>query len=69
LNYFLYYKIQTHLNKYNMDHDTPKNRKGKNGAKKDQKQKGQQDHRMGTSKFVRMKEAIMENKSHKNCST
>ena len=52
-----------------MDHDTPKNRKGKNGAKKDQKQKGQQDHRMGTSKFVRMKEAIMENKSHKNRST
>ena len=52
-----------------MDHDTPQNRKGKNGAKKDQKQKGQQDHRMGTSKHIRMKEAIMENKSHKNCST
>lgn len=53
-----------------MDHDTPKNRKGKNGGKKDQKQKGQQEHRMGSSKFVRIKEANMENNPHKkNCST
>ena len=47
----------------------PKNRKGKYGVKKDQKQKGQQEHRLGSSKGVRIKEGIMENKSHKNGST
>ena len=49
-----------------MDYDTPKSRKGKHGSKKDQKKKGQQEHRLGSSKGVRIKEGIMENKSHKN---
>mgnify|MGYP005998077089 CR=1 FL=1 len=48
-----------------MDYDTPKSRKGKHGSKKDQKKKGQQEHRLGSSKGVRIKEGIMEKKSHK----
>jgi len=43
-------------NKPNMDHATPKTRKGQNGRKKDQKQKGAQEHRLGNSKFARMME-------------
>ena len=39
-----------------MDHATPKTRKGQNGRKKDQKQKGAQEHRLGNSKFARMME-------------
>jgi len=49
-----------------MDYDTPKNRKGKHGGKKDQKQKGQQEHRLGSSKYIRLKESIIENKLNNN---
>ena len=45
--------------------DTPKNRKGANGKKKDQRQKGSQEHRLGNSKYVRQKEAIMQNNKSK----
>jgi hypothetical protein len=44
------------------DHDTPKVRKGIDGLKKDQKHKGRQEHRLGNSKFARLKEAIILNK-------
>ena len=49
-----------------MDNDTPKNRKGKYGKKKDQSQKGNQEHRLGNSKWVRLKENMLEKISHKN---
>ena len=39
-----------------MDHATPKTRKGQDGKKKDQKQKGAQEHRLGNSKYARLKE-------------
>jgi hypothetical protein len=39
-----------------MDHQIPKTRKGFDGKKKDQSQKGGQEHRLGNSKFVRMME-------------
>jgi hypothetical protein len=39
-----------------MDHATPQTRKGQDGKKKDQKQKGAQEHRLGNSKFIRIME-------------
>lgn len=42
--------------------DTPKVRKGVNGQKKDQKHKGGQEHRLGNSKYIRLKETMMSNK-------
>jgi hypothetical protein len=45
-----------------MDHATPKTRKGQDGKKKDQKQKGAQEHRLGNSKFVRTMEERMAKK-------
>jgi hypothetical protein len=45
--------------------DTPKTRKGSNGKKKDQRQKGSQEHRLGNSKYVRQKEAMMQNNKTK----
>ena len=50
-----------------MDHNaTPKTRKGQDGRKKDQKQKGAQEHRLGNSKFVRMMEERMAKKMKSN---
>jgi hypothetical protein len=40
--------------------EPPKTRKGSNGKKKDQQQKGAQEHRLGSSKYVRQKEAMHE---------
>lgn len=46
--------------------DTPKVRKGVDGRKKDQKHKGVQEHRLGNSKYVRLKETMMSNKQGKD---
>ncbi len=37
----------------------PKTRKGPDGKKKDQKQKGGQEHRLGNSKYARKKENML----------
>ena len=42
------------------DHHIPKTRKGKNGLKKDQHIKSQNDSIFGSKKHVRLKEKIME---------
>ena len=54
------------------DHNNPKTRKGKNGLKKDQRMKSQNDNIFGSKKHIRLKEKIMEsvsltntNKGHK----
>ena len=48
------------------DNNIPKTRKGKNGLKKDQRMKAQNDSIFGSKKHVRLKEKMMESVSLTN---
>jgi hypothetical protein len=45
------------------DHKTPNSRKGKHGTKKDQRMKSQNDNIFGSTKHIRLKERMMEQKN------